>query len=96
MKPLRKGKKQQNLLKDNSSPSLSPCRGDDSGERSTGSPRQGTVSFQPSSLSTGHPPPLPPRPPLPRQQQLRAGGCGRGMRCSGPRTRTSLKRSNMD
>lgn len=41
----QKGKKQQNLLKDNSSPSLSPCRGDDSGERSTGSPRQAPSPF---------------------------------------------------
>lgn len=39
----QKGRKQQNLLKENSS--LSPCRGDDSGERSTGSPRQAPSPF---------------------------------------------------
>lgn len=45
MEPPKRREKQQNLPKVNSSPSLSPCRGDDSGGRSTGSPRQAPSPF---------------------------------------------------
>lgn len=98
----RKGRKQQNLLKDNSSASLSPCRGDDSGERSAGSPWQA-----PSPFNLHRAPPgitllflitLPFLPRTPDSNSCGPGAAGRGD-AEAPHThapKRSLKRSNMD
>lgn len=93
----QKGRKQQNLLKDNSSPSLCPCRGDDSGQRSTVSPRKHCLlstficrhPASPSSSSSFSPSSPAPLTATVAGRGLRAGAMGRAPHA---RTETQLKK----